>query len=89
MKRAALLAVVSITLTMAGCAARGAPSFVMFGAYFPAWMLFALIGVQVGAIARVVMVTTGLAQTLPFQLAICTSVGVTAGILAWLIWFAA
>jgi hypothetical protein len=73
---------------MGGCATHGAPTFVLFGAYFPAWMLVGLIGILAGVAARVVMVTTGLAEVIPSQLLSCVSIGATIAILAWLIGFA-
>jgi hypothetical protein len=70
-----------------GSIAKGAPSFTLFGAFFPAWMFCALIGI-IGAIAaRAAMVSSGLAKILPFQLFVCTSIGLIVGLLAWLIWF--
>jgi hypothetical protein len=77
-----------IAMALSGCAQRGAPSFVLFGAYFPAWMLVAGIGILVAAAARALSLATGMADALPFQLALCTSVGVIAAVLVWLIWFA-
>jgi hypothetical protein len=75
-------------MATSGCAWHGAPSFVLFGAYFPAWLLLALIGIVAGTLARVLAVKTGVAAALPFQLALCTSVGVTAAVVTWLLWFA-
>jgi hypothetical protein len=76
------------TMATGGCALRGAPSFVLFGAYFPAWMLLALIGIFAAALTRVLALKTGVAAALPFQLALCTSAGVTTAVIVWLIWFA-
>ena len=81
-----LLAVLSSGL--GGCATHGAPSFVLFGAYFPVWILVGLIGILAGIAARIVMVATGLAEIIPSQLLICVSIGVTIAIAAWLIGFA-
>ena len=78
----------AIAMALSGCSQRGAPSFVLFGAYFPAWMLVAGIGILVAVAARVVSVATGMADVLPYPLALCTSVGVIAAVLVWLIWFA-
>ena len=77
-----------IAVVLSGCAARGAPSFVLFGAYFPAWMLIACIGIAAAAVARAVFLATGVADVLPYPLAVCTSVGLMAGVLVWRIWFA-
>lgn len=64
-----------------------APDFALFGAFFPAWMLCALIAMGAGTITRVVFVAAGLAGVLPFQLFVCTAVGLLVGMLAWSYWF--
>jgi len=79
---------VFLAASTGGCVSQGAPSFVLFGAYFPEWMLLAVIGVLAGATARAAMVATGLAATIPFQLLCCTAIGVTTAIVSWLVWFA-
>jgi hypothetical protein len=81
----ALLSFASMTLT--GCSAGSAPSFDLFGAFFPAWLLCGLIGIVGAIVARVVFVSTGLAHTLPYQLAVCTAIGVITALLVWLIGF--
>ena len=65
----------------------GAPSFELFGAFFPAWMLCALIGVVGAAGTRVVLTNTTFRDIIPFQLAACTAVGVIGGLLVWMILF--
>lgn len=72
-------------LVLAGCS--GAPSFVLFGAYFPAWMMCAGIGLFSAIALRLFMVASGLSQTLPAQLALSTATAVLAGTVAWLLWF--
>jgi hypothetical protein len=84
-----MLLIAVLSSAMGGCATRGAPSFVLFGAYFPAWLLLGSIGIVAAVAARIVMVATGLAEVIPFQLLACTSIGVTIAIAAWLIGFAA
>src|SRR5271155_4571513 len=81
----ALLALEYITLT--GCSGGSAPSFDLFGAFFPAWLLCGVIGVAGAAVARVVFVSPGGANTLPYQLAVCAAIGVIAALLVWLIGF--
>jgi len=76
-----------ILLGLSGCAVRGAPSFVLFGAFFPAWMFCAALGILAAIGARAVFVATGLAHVLPLQLFVCASIGVCAGLLAGLFWF--
>ena len=75
------------SVTLGGCARHGAPSFVLFGAFFPAWMLCALIGIFGAIAARGIFVAVGLNSVLPFQLFVCSSVGLAVAALAWLIWF--
>jgi hypothetical protein len=76
-----------ISLVVASCSLGGAPSFAIAGAYFPAWMACALLGIVTAIVARIVFVATGLATILPFQLFVCTSIGCWAAFLAWLLWF--
>jgi hypothetical protein len=73
---------------LGGCASLGAPSFVLFGAFFPAWMFVALCGILVAVLTRVALITTRLAPLLPLQLPLCLSVGLTAAVILWTIWFA-
>jgi hypothetical protein len=66
---------------------KGAPSFTLFGAYFPAWMFCAAIGILAAIVARAIFVATGLAYILPLQLFVCAAIGVSAALFAELIWF--
>lgn len=78
---------IMMTHSLNGCAVRGAPSFVLFGAFFPAWMFCAALGILAAVGARVVFVVSGLAYVLPLQLFVCASIGVCAALLAGLVWF--
>jgi hypothetical protein len=69
--------------TATGCSLAGAPSFELFGAFFPAWMLCGLAGIIGAAGTRVVLATPALSGLIPFQLAVCTAVGTIVGLLAW------
>jgi hypothetical protein len=73
-----------MALVLSSC---GAPSYTLFGAFFPGWMLCAAIGILASIGARVVFVSTGWSVILPFQLCVCTSIGMIFGLLAWLFWF--
>ena len=64
----------------------GAPSLTVAGAYFPAWLLCALAGVAGALVARSVMITTGLAQSLPLQLPVCAAIGTLCGMVLWFFW---
>ena len=74
-------------LSASGCAARGAPSFSLFGAYFPAWMMCALIGIVAAVAARVLLALLRWFEVVPYPLTVCTSVGAIFGAGTWLVWF--
>ena len=74
-------------MALSGCSGASAPSFDLFGAFFPAWLLCGIIGIVGAIVARVVFVSTGLANTLPYQLAVCTAIGVITALLVWLLGF--
>ncbi|MFY9655048.1 MAG: YtcA family lipoprotein [Methylocystis sp.] len=75
-----------MSASLAGCERQGAPTYPIVGAFFPGWMFCALIGI-IGAIAaRGLFVVTGLNRVLPFQLFVCSSLGVIIATLAWIVW---
>jgi hypothetical protein len=76
-----------LSLILGGCSRSGAPSLVLFGAFFPDWMFCALLGIVVAVVARAVFVATGLSSVLPYQLFVCVSIGLIFALLAWLLWF--
>jgi hypothetical protein len=76
-------------LGLSGCELRGAPAFVLFGAYFPAWLFCAVLGVAAAIAARAAFVALSLAQVVPFQLLVCSAIGLIAALLAWLVAFGA
>jgi inner membrane protein involved in colicin E2 resistance len=65
----------------------GAPSFSLFGAFFPAWILCACAGILVAIGVRAIFVGTGWCRILPFQLFVCSAAGIMFGVLAWLVVF--
>jgi hypothetical protein len=69
---------------LGGCGLSGAPSFSLFGAFFPAWLLCSVFGIVCAILARAVFIGTGLADVLPFQLLVCTSIGLIFGAMTWL-----
>jgi len=71
------------SLSIGGCARVGAPSFELFGAYFPGWMFCGLVGIVGAVIARAVLVRAGLSDVLPYQLFVCVAIGLLAAVLAW------
>ena len=85
-RKSALLIFITLP-AFAGCSSHGAPSLVLFGAFFPAWMLCAFIGIFGAIAARGIFVAAGLDSVLPFQLFVCSSVGLVVAALTWLTWF--
>jgi hypothetical protein len=79
-----LPAVVALSLCLQGCTLRGAPSYEIFGAYFPLWLLSAVVGLLGALIAHRIFVSTGWAQIVPFQLSVCLAIGLTVAVLFWL-----
>ncbi len=77
-------AVLVPALPLAGCTSRGAPSYVLFGAYFPLWLVSAIIGIVGAIVAHRVFVATGWAATVPYQLAVCTAIGLVVAVIVWL-----
>jgi hypothetical protein len=59
----------------------------IFGAFFPAWLLCALLGILVALGARIFFSARNLVDLLPFQLVVCTSLGAISALLTWLIFF--
>jgi hypothetical protein len=74
-----------VVTSLAGCAARGAPSLALFGAYFPFWLLSSVTGIVGALIAYRTFVAAGWVRRVPNQLAVCTAIGIVVGVLAWLL----
>lgn len=83
----AVAAVITASISLGGCATKVAPSYELFGAFFPAWMLCALVGIIGGIAARVVFIATGIDSILQFRLFVCLSAGLLVAALTWLFWF--
>jgi YtcA family len=75
-----------VALALGGCST-GAPSFVLFGAFFPAWLLCGTLGIVGACVARAVLVASGLSEVLPYQLFVCTAAGVIVALCCWFIGF--
>nr|WKF62090.1 hypothetical protein HUO10_006622 [Paraburkholderia busanensis] len=77
-------AAAALSLALQGCTLHGAPSFEIAGAYFPLWLLSAIVGLAGALIAHRVFLATGWAQVVPFQLSVCVAIGLTVAVLFWL-----
>jgi hypothetical protein len=76
-----------LTCLLSGCSAAGAPSFDLFGAFFPAWLLCGVLGIVGAGATRGLFVMSGLSDRLPYQLFVCTAIGVLVACLVWLLEF--
>jgi hypothetical protein len=74
-------------LSLCGCSEAGAPSFDVAGAFFPAWLLCAVLGIFIALGARTFFAARNLTDVLPFQLSVCTSLGAIFALVLWLICF--
>ena len=50
------------------------PSFSLFGAYFPSWMLCLLVAIIIAILLRVVFIRLGVDDILPFRLTAYTAI---------------
>jgi len=66
-------------IVLSGCVATEAPSIPLFGAYFPAWLLCATIGILGAVVVRVLFVLIGLDDRLPLRLFVyvCLAAGIS------------
>lgn len=81
------LSIAILPMLLSGCAGAGAPSVSFLGAYFPSWMLAALVGVGVAILSKLLLVVAGLHAVMPWQLAVCSGIGLIAAIAIGLLAF--
>ena len=77
---------ICMALIGTGCADRSAPAIVLFGAYFPDWLLFALAAIAAAISARVVAGLIGLERSIPFPLFTYLATGVLVSGFIYLAW---
>lgn len=63
------------------------PTLNLFGSYFPAWMLCAVVGILLAVIIRQVLVAVGIDEHVVAPLLTYTGLALSATLLAWLVWF--
>ncbi|WP_051236722.1 hypothetical protein [Ottowia thiooxydans] len=68
---------------LSGCGGPSAPSHVFFGAYFPSWLLFAVLWVLLAVAVRLLMVLTGSGTSWPWPLALCLASGFLLALASW------
>ena len=83
------LVVVLTALSLEGCALRGAPSYSLFGAFFPAWLLCAAIGALGSFGLRAVALAIGLDAAMPLKLVSYLAFGAVLALSIWLLLFGA
>lgn len=72
---------------LAGCnAVARSPSISVFGSFFPVWILCAVAGVILTAIARVLLIRTGIDDYLPVPALVYLCLAIGSAIGFWLLW---
>jgi malic enzyme len=80
--RTAFLLIGSIALS--ACDLRGAPSYSIFGAYFPAWLLCSAIGILGSVGLRAAVVASGLEDAIPMRLLVYVGFATAVALWLWL-----
>ena len=80
--RTAFLLIGSIALS--ACDLRGAPSYSIFGAYFPAWLLCSAIGILGSVGLRAAVVASGLEDAIPLRLLVYVGFATAVALWLWL-----
>jgi len=76
---------VAIALAISGCSY--SPTQDLFGSYFPAWMLCAVLGIIAAVIIREIIGVTGINDYVVAPLLTYAALAVSATLLVWLFWF--
>ncbi|HEY1259846.1 MAG TPA: YtcA family lipoprotein [Stellaceae bacterium] len=72
-------------MALSGCSR--APTMDLFGSYFPAWMLCAVLGVAAAVAIRQILVVAGVSDYVVAPLLTYAALALSATLLAWLLWF--
>ena len=75
----------AIALAISGCSY--SPTQDLFGSYFPAWMLCAVLGIIAAVIIREIIGVTGINDYVVAPLLTYAALAVSATLLVWLFWF--
>ena len=76
---------VAVALAISGCSY--SPTQDLFGSYFPAWMLCAVLGIIAAVIIREIIGVTGINDYVVAPLLTYAGLAISATLLAWLFWF--
>jgi hypothetical protein len=74
-----------IPLGLGGCDLRGAPSYSIAGAFFPAWLLCAMIGILGSILLRTALIAADFEEAVPLKLLVYVAFAL--GLTLWL-WLA-
>lgn len=74
-------AALGAALALGGCSASGAPTIVLFGAYFPSWLACALAGIAGAVAVRLIFIPLGLDDALPVRLPVYAAIAICIGLL--------
>lgn len=74
-------------VSLAGCARESAPSFIIAGAYFPAWMACALGGILLALALRLILGALRVDRLIALRLPFYAAAAALAGAASWLIGF--
>jgi hypothetical protein len=85
--RGVLRALTRVTIALPIAACNYAPTMDLFGSFFPAWMLCAVLGVVAAVIIRQILVVAGINAYVVAPLLTYAGLAVSATLLAWLLWF--
>lgn len=86
--RRALLFFAAMATGAAQAGEPAAPSIVVFGSYFPAWIVCAVVGVVGAALARVILARLGVDEFLPLRLVVYLCLAIVFGLGVWLVYYA-
>ncbi|MFG1298357.1 YtcA family lipoprotein [Xanthobacter sp. V3C-3] len=82
-----LAAVGLLAVSLGGCVPGGAPSIPFFGAFFPAWLLCAFIGIVGAVLVRVALIRLGIDDLLPARLPVYVCIAAGIGFLVSIVSF--
>jgi hypothetical protein len=71
-------------LGLTGCSLRGASSYSLFGAFFPAWLLCAGLGLLGAVLFRGLVIASGLEEAIPLRLMVYTAFAAGLAVWTWL-----
>ena len=84
---ARLVCLCTVCLGLSACGLKGAPSYSIFGAFFPAWLLCVAIGLVGSVVLRILVIALGFEEVLPWPLLVYTAFATGVALWLWLALF--